>query len=52
MTAEYVFRVAFGLDPTGVTADPARFETVVTKPAAEPGTEGGRSFGTNCSAAR
>ncbi|AXG04966.1 hypothetical protein DU500_00165 [Haloplanus rubicundus] len=40
MTAAYVFRVTFGLDTAGVEADPARFETVVTKPAAEPGTEG------------
>lgn len=40
MTAAYVFRVTVHLEPTGVTADPERFETVVTKPAAEPGTEG------------
>lgn len=40
MTAAYVFRVTFGLDPSDVRVDPSRFETVVTKPAADPGTEG------------
>jgi hypothetical protein len=40
MTAAYVFRVTFRLDTAGVTANPERFETVVTKPAADPGTEG------------
>ncbi|MFB6195364.1 MAG: LWR-salt protein [Haloplanus sp.] len=40
MDAAYVFRVEFRLDPTDVSADPASFETVVSKPAAEPGTEG------------
>jgi hypothetical protein len=40
MTAAYVFRVTFHLDAAGVTADPERFETVVTKPAADPGTAG------------
>lgn len=40
MTAAYVFRVTFRLDPSGVRADPDRFETVVTKPAPDPGTAG------------
>jgi hypothetical protein len=40
MEAAYTFRVTVRLRPTGVTADPETFETVVTKPAAEPGTEG------------
>ncbi|WP_251342570.1 LWR-salt protein [Haloplanus halophilus] len=40
MDAAYVFRVTFRLDPTDVTADPDTFETVVTSPAADPGTEG------------
>jgi hypothetical protein len=40
MDAAYVFRVTFELDPRAVDAEPDRFETVVTKPAAEPGTEG------------
>jgi len=40
MTATYVFRVTFGLDTAGVDVDPGRFETVVTKPAADPETEG------------
>jgi len=40
MTAAYVFRVTFGLDSSDVRVDPSRFETVVTKPAADPGTEG------------
>ncbi|RCU47636.1 hypothetical protein DU504_10205 [Haloplanus salinus] len=40
MTAAYVFRVTFGLDTAGVDVDPGRFETVVTKPAVEPGTAG------------
>ncbi|WP_248895922.1 LWR-salt protein [Haloplanus halobius] len=40
MSATYVFRVTFRLDPVGVDADPDTFETVVTKPAAEPGTDG------------
>jgi hypothetical protein len=38
--AAYVFRVTVRLDPPSVGVDPDRFETVVTKPAAEPGTEG------------
>jgi hypothetical protein len=40
MHAAYVFRVTFTLDPTAVTVAPDTFETVVTRPAAEPGTEG------------
>lgn len=40
MSAAYVFRVTFRLDARGVETDPERFETVVRKPAAEPGTEG------------
>jgi hypothetical protein len=40
VTAAYVFRVTVRLDPSGVTVDPERFETVVRKPAAEPGTDG------------
>jgi hypothetical protein len=40
MTAAYVFRATFRLDPSEVTVDPARFETVVTRPAPEPGTDG------------
>lgn len=39
-SAEYLFRVRFHLDPTGVRADPPAFDTVVTRPADEPGTEG------------
>jgi hypothetical protein len=44
MHAAYVFRVTFELDAAGVVTDPATFETVVRKPAAEPGTEGWRFF--------
>jgi hypothetical protein len=40
MAAAYVFRVEFRLDPPSVGVDPDRFETVVTKPAVDPGTEG------------
>lgn len=40
MDAVYVFRATIRLDPRGVEADPDTFETVVTKPAANPGTEG------------
>jgi hypothetical protein len=40
MNAAYVFRVTIEVETRGVEADPERFETVVTKPAAEPGTEG------------
>ena len=39
MTPAYVFRVTVRLDTSGVRVDPERFETVVTKPAADPGTE-------------
>jgi hypothetical protein len=38
MHAAYVFRVTFRLAPSAVEADPDTFETVVTKPAADPGT--------------
>jgi hypothetical protein len=48
MDATYVFRVTFRLDPTGVTADPETFETVVTRPAADPGTEGWLFFRDVC----
>jgi len=44
MDAAYVFRVTFGLDAPVVDVDPARFETVVRNPAAEPGTDGWRFF--------
>jgi hypothetical protein len=44
MEAAYAFRVTFRLNTTGVTAAPDTFETVVTKPAAEPGTAGWRFF--------
>ncbi|MFB6102389.1 MAG: LWR-salt protein [Haloplanus sp.] len=44
MGAAYVFRVEFRLDAPTVAVDPETFETVVTKPAAEPGTEGWRFF--------
>jgi len=40
MTPAYVFRVVVRLDTSAVRADPERFETVVRKPAAEPGTDG------------
>jgi hypothetical protein len=40
MDAAYVFRVEFRLDAPDVAVDPDRFETVVRKPAAEPGTAG------------
>lgn len=40
MGAAYVFRVTVRLDAQSVGVDPDRFETVVTKPAAEPGSEG------------
>jgi hypothetical protein len=40
MDAAYVFRVTVRLDAPSVEVDPDSFETVVTKPAAEPGTEG------------
>ncbi|MEF8857069.1 MAG: LWR-salt protein [Haloplanus sp.] len=46
MDGAYVFRVTFRLDAPGVDIDPERFETVVRKPAAEPGTEGWRFFET------
>jgi len=46
MDAAYVFRVTFGLDAPTVHVDPERFETVVRKPAAEPGTDGWRFFET------
>jgi hypothetical protein len=38
--AEYLFRVRFRLDPDGVRVDPAAFDTVLARPADEPGTEG------------
>jgi hypothetical protein len=44
MDAAYVFRVRFRLDPGGVRLDPAAFETVLRKPAPEPGEEGWRFF--------
>jgi hypothetical protein len=44
MDAAYVFRVRFRLDTPDVSANPASFETVVEKPAAEPGTDGWRFF--------
>ncbi|MFC6989414.1 LWR-salt protein [Haloplanus sp. GCM10025708] len=44
MDAAYVFRVRFRLDPRGVRLDPAEFETVLRKPAPEPGSEGWRFF--------
>ena len=44
MDAAYVFRVEFRLDAPSVEVDPDQFETVVRKPAAEPGTEGWRFF--------
>jgi hypothetical protein len=44
MDAAYVFRVTFSLDASGVDINPERFETVVRKPAAEPGTDGWRFF--------
>jgi len=44
MDAAYVFRVTFRLDAPAVEVDPERFETVVRKPASEPGTEGWRFF--------
>ena len=40
MDAAYVFRVTFRLDTPAVEVAPETFETVVRKPAAEPGTEG------------
>lgn len=40
MNAAYVFRVRFRLDPDAVRVDPQEFETVVRRPAAEPGEEG------------
>ena len=36
MTAEYVFRVRFRLDATGVHLDPQTFETVLRLPAVDP----------------
>jgi hypothetical protein len=48
MHAAYVFRVTFTLDPTAVTVAPDTFETVVTRPAAEPGTEGWLFFRDAC----
>ncbi|AZH27250.1 hypothetical protein DU502_15320 [Haloplanus aerogenes] len=44
MDAAYVFRVTFRLDAPEVEVDPEQFETVVRKPAVEPGTEGWRFF--------
>lgn len=46
MGAAYVFRVRFRLDAPAVEVDPETFETVVRKPAAEPGTDGWRFFET------
>ena len=40
MEAAYVFRVRFRLDTDAVRVDPEEFETVVRRPAAEPGEEG------------
>lgn len=40
MEAAYVFRVRFRLDPDGVRAEPAEFETVVRRPADPPGDDG------------
>ncbi|GAB6861645.1 LWR-salt protein [Haloplanus litoreus] len=48
MHAAYVFRVTFTLDTRTVTADPDTFETVVTRPAADPGTEGWLFFRDTC----
>ena len=47
MPAGYRFRVRFRLDPDGVRADPATFETTVTRPAATPGEEGWLFFRDN-----
>jgi len=44
MDAAYVFRVRFRLDAPDVSTCPAAFETVVERPAAEPGTDGWRFF--------
>ncbi|MEF8856212.1 MAG: LWR-salt protein [Haloplanus sp.] len=44
MDGAYVFRVTFRLDAPTVHVDPEQFETVVRKPATEPGTEGWRFF--------
>ncbi|MFB6256060.1 MAG: hypothetical protein ABEH58_04920 [Haloplanus sp.] len=41
MTAAYALRITVRLDTAGVTADPERFETVATKPAADPETNFG-----------
>jgi len=48
MNAAYVFRVTFELDASGVAADPDTFETVVRKPAADPGTDDWRFFEAAC----
>ncbi|MFB6096442.1 MAG: LWR-salt protein [Haloferacaceae archaeon] len=40
MEAAYVFRVRFRLEPRGVRVDPQEFETVLGKPAPEPGEDG------------
>ncbi|MFB6121838.1 MAG: LWR-salt protein [Haloferacaceae archaeon] len=44
MDAAYVFRVRFRLDPQGVRVDPAAFETVLRKPAPDPGEDGWTFF--------
>lgn len=44
MEAAYVFRVRFRLEPDEVRVDPREFETVVRKPAPEPGEEGWMFF--------
>jgi len=46
--AGYVFRVTVALDTTRVEADPDTFETVVTRPADEPGTDGWLFFRDAC----
>ena len=41
MDARYLFRVRFRLEPTGgVCVEPREFETRLSRPADEPGTEG------------
>lgn len=48
-TASYVFRVQFRLEPkpSGVSVDPATFETVLSRDADPPGTEGWLFFRDN-----
>jgi hypothetical protein len=48
MDAAYVLRVTVRLDTARVGADPDTFETVVTRPAAEPGVDGWLFFGDAC----